>query len=224
MTSLSQLLTSKLQNNPYLLEYLEAGLVNFTALAATLKPTLDQELKRKSSISSISMALRRIVEKAPQKNKRKALFPAHIDISTRSGIYEVAFASTEKSRGIIEILRNKLVIEEGEYLSIAEGSYEIVILTGQKNKDKVRKILGKFKTTSELDDLACVTVNWPKITKDIPGIYYRITRSLALRKISIQSFHTIGSEMMIIVKASDLMHAHESILKLLNNQEIFASN
>jgi aspartokinase len=108
-------------------------------------------------------------------------------------------------------------LSKGDLLTITEGFYEIVIFTSQKYRKQIRKLLGKLKPSSELSNLAIVTVNWPASTKNIPGIYYRITRALAIRQIAIQSFHTIGSEMMIIVSEESFGRAHETIYSLLYN-------
>ena len=74
------------------------------------------------------------------------------------------------------------------------------------------------KITSEHDNLAYVTVNWEKITKDIPGIYYRVTRSLAFKNVSMYSLYTIGSEMMIFFKEDVFLEAYQTIVNILQNK------
>lgn len=140
-------------------------------------------------------------------------------MSTKSKIYEVAIEKTPDIQGILDYLYQHIKRHKGEFLSVVEGTYEIVIFTNQTNKTHVLEAIRKQKITSELDNLAYVTVNWAKVTKDIPGIYYRITRELALKNISIQAVHTIGAEMMMLFKEDVLVEAYATIEKLLSDAD-----
>jgi hypothetical protein len=214
-TSLSALVSTELENHPILLEFLLQGLGNVSAAAEHLRPALEARLGRKISNAAIGMALRRHLEGRAGASLAPRRFPAPFEVTTRSEIYEVAIRRDERGQALIDRIRKTLSPARRDFLSIAEGSYEIVIFTNQHNKPKVRGILGRHKRTSELDRAAYVAVNWPPETKDIPGIYYRVTRALAWREISIQSFHTIGAEMMIFVKREQLQPAYETLTRLL---------
>ena len=133
-------------------------------------------------------------------------------------MYEVAIEKTQEIVNILRIIDKKIKHNKGDILASIERSYEILIFSNQHNKAIIKEALSKQKITSELDNLAYVTVNWEKITKDIPGIYYRITRSLAFKGISIQSFHTIGAEMMIFFKEDVFLQAYTTISNLLQNK------
>lgn len=218
MVTIQHLVKKELQRNPFLIDVLQQELINISALALKMQPEIEKELGHKVKTSAIGMALRRYASEISQKSIFQWEFPQNLEISTKSQIYEVAIEKTPRVKEILDYLYKHINLQKGEFLSFAEGTYEVVIFTNQKNKKFVREAIKKHKITSECDNLAYVTVNWEKITKDIPGIYYRITRALAFRNISIQSFHTVGAEMMIFFKEEVLVNAYQTIGNLLHNK------
>ena len=218
MVTIQHLVKRELQKNPFLIDVLQQELINISALALKIHPEIEKELGKKVKMAAIGMALRRFNEENVHKSIYQWEFPEDLEVSTKSQIYEVAIERTPQIKEILDYLYKKINLKKGEFLSFAEGTYEIVIFTNQTNKKYVNEAIKKHKITSECNNLAYVTVNWEKITKDIPGIYYRITRALAFRGISIQSFHTIGAEMMIFFKEEALVDAYQVISNLLRNK------
>lgn len=218
MVTVQHLVKQELQKNPFLIDILQQELINISALALKLQPAIEKEISQKVKTTAIGMALRRYASDTSQKSIFQWKFPQNLEVSTKSQIYEVAIEKTPKVKKILDCLYNHIKRQKGEFLSFVEGTYEIVIFTNQKNKKYVKEAIKKHEITSECDNLAYVTVNWEKGTKDIPGIYYRITRALAFRNISMQSFHTIGAEMMIFFKEDDLVDAYQVIGNLLHNK------
>ena len=218
MVTVQHLVKRELEENPFLIDILQQELVNVSALALKIQPQIEKELSQKVKTTAISMGLRRYASETSKKAIFKWKFPENLEVSTKSQIYEVAIEKTPKAKTILDQLYANIKRQKGEFLSFVEGTYEIVIFTNQRNKKQVKQAIKSQKITSEKDNLAYVTVNWEKITKDIPGIYYRITRALAFRNISIQSFHTIGAEMMIFFKEEELVNAYQIVDNILHNK------
>ncbi|MDP3881963.1 MAG: hypothetical protein Q8Q31_03755 [Nanoarchaeota archaeon] len=218
MVTVQHLVKKELERNPFLIDILQQQLINITALALKLQPIIEKELQRSVKITAISMALRRHSTEIAKRSVFHWKFPKDLEVSTKSQIYEVAIEKTPKSKKIFDQLYTNIKRHKGEFLSFVEGTYEIVVFTNQRNKNQVKHAIKGQKITSEQNNLAYVTVNWAKITKDIPGIYYRITRELAFKNISIQSFHTIGAEMIIFFKEEDFVRAYQVIDSILHNK------
>lgn len=209
MVTVQHLVKKELEKNPFFIDMLQQELVNISAIAAKIAPIIQKQLGKEVKTSAIAMAIRRYTTDLRQKPVYQWEFPDNLEISTKSQIYEVAI---EKTPDILKILRDiHQHIKKGEFLSVVEGTYEILIFTNQSKKKYVREALKGQKITIELDNLAYVTVNWEKITKDIPGIYYRVTRALALKGIPIQSMQTVGSEMMLFFKQDVFLDAYQII-------------
>ena len=217
MVTVQHLVKKELEKNPFLIDVMQQELINISALALKLQPAITKELGRNVKISAISMGIRRYKGEVSGKAMFNWKFPKNLEVSTKSQIYEVAIEKTPKIPDILKYIQKNIKRNKGEFLSVTEGTYEICIFTNQINKKLVKNLLKGQKITSELDNLAYVTVNWKKITKDIPGIYYRVTRSLSFKGISMQSLHTIGSEMMIFFKEKDFLDAYQTIIGILQN-------
>ena len=220
MVTVQHLVKRELEKNPFLIDVMQQELVNISALALKLQPAIKRELGKEVKLSSIGMGIRRYKRDISKKAMLDWKFPKDMEISTKSQIYEVAIEKTSKIPDILEYIHKHVKRGKGEFLSVTEGTYEICIFTNQVNKKLVRNALKGQKITFELDNLAYVTMEWEKITKDIPGIYYRITRSLAFKGISIQSLYTIGSEMMIFFKEDAFLDAYQTIINIIQNRAI----
>jgi hypothetical protein len=217
MVTVQRAVKKELEKSPFIVDLLQQELVNISALALKLQPSIERELGKTVQLAAIGMALRRATDEISAKPVFKWKFPKNIEVSTKSQIYEVAIERTPDAKKILDALYKNIHRQEGELLSFVEGTYEIVIFTNQKNKNQIKTIIRHQKITSELDGLAYISVNWGAVTKNIPGIYYRITRALAFRNIPIQSFHTIGSEMILFFKNDAFLDAYQVVTSSLHN-------
>lgn len=216
--NLSSYIAVLLNNNPQILELLVQGLANVSAVAQGFQEELERECAQRLSINAIGMAIRRYVSTLPV-SKVKFNMPQPFEMAIRTGIYEVALRPSISARRALEAVRKTTSEISDCNFTALEGIYEIVVYINQKYKAIVKKAFKKLQITSEVDNLACVSCNWAPNTKDMAGIYYRITRALAVKNISIQSFHTIGAEMSIFVKADKIMAAHEALQFLVASSE-----
>jgi aspartokinase len=215
MVTVQHLVRKELEINPILIDMLQQELVNVNAVAAKILPSIEKELRHSVKLAAVSMAIRRISKDISSRDIYNWTFPKNLEVATKSQLYEVAIEKTPHIPKILDYLYTHINRQKGEFLTVVEGTYEILIFTNQVNKEYVKKSLKGQKITSELDNVGYVTVNWPKLTKDVPGIYYRITRALAFKGISIQAFHTIGAEMMIVFKEDVFMEAYRVISELM---------
>lgn len=217
MTTASSAIVRELERRSDLIELLQDDLANVSAVADLLRSKVAREFDGEISSAAAGMAVRRYLRSSAPKRAERS-FPKHLEILTRSQIYEVAIPRNTKGEEIARKVRKEVALEKSDFLSVIEGSYEIVFFTSQRNKARILQLIGRNRKTSEIDSLGCVTVNWPPVTKSIPGIYYRITRALAMNGISIQSFHTVGAETMIFVEEDSLAAAHEALERVLNHE------
>ena len=218
MVTVQHIVKKELEKNPFLIDILQQGLANVSAVADKMHAAIEKEIRKKVKISAISMSIRRYITETSGKEMFKWPFPENLEVSTKSKIYEVAIERNPQFREIAKNIGKAIDKSKGDFLSIIEGTYEIVIFTNQKNKELIKRLLSSQRINSELNNLTYITIDWPKITKDIPGIYYRITRALAFKGISIQAFDTIGTEMMLFFKEPVFVEAYETIMRILQKK------
>ncbi|MBS3168026.1 hypothetical protein J4216_02810 [Candidatus Woesearchaeota archaeon] len=221
MVTTQNLVKEELQKNILFLDLIQQDLVNINALALKLHPIIETSLNKKIKVSAVSMAIRRVSENFSRNKIFDWKFPTNLEVSTRSEIYEVAIKRDSDLSELLIKIRSKLGNQIGTFLSVVDANYETVLLTNQYNKSALKTILKNKKITSEKDNLGYVTINFEGYTKDVPGIYYQITRALALRNISIQSMHTLGSEVILLFKNGILIKAYETIKSLIDNKPLF---
>ena len=216
MVTVQHIVKEELIKNPFLVDLLQQDLLNISALAEKLYPKVTRILGRNVKITAISMAIRRIAQQFYKKQMFKWEFPKNLEVSTKSNVYEIAIKKESQLSTLLFNIQKNLIKKAGIFLSVVDGNYETVFLSNQCNKKIIKKMLKNKEITSEQDNLGYLSVNFEPYTKDIPGIYYRITRAFAFNNISIQSFHTIGAEMIILFKKKDFMNAYETLTNLFN--------
>ena len=148
--SVPKTVKSLLSAQPLLFDFLRQGLANITAVAGQLQEAVEKELGRDVEIAAIGMAIRRVLEEETKFELSDWQFPPDLEISSKSNIYEVAIKRSSKSTKAIELVRQAVDTSSGGFLSIVEGTYEIVFFTNQSNKSLVKKIISRNKITSEL--------------------------------------------------------------------------
>lgn len=220
MVTVQNIVRHELGRNPILLEMLQQDLLNVSAVAEKMQPKIQDSLIRQVKITAISMAIRRLSQELSKKQMFSWRFPENTEIATKSDIYEVAVRKEPRLPQLLAKLNRAIPDKKGSFLSIVEGSYETVFLTNQSNKAAIKSALKGRKIVSERDHLGYIAVNFEPYTKDVPGIYYQLTRSLAFGSISIQSLHTIGSEMVMLFRKKDMPRAYESVRALIENRPL----
>lgn len=221
MVTVQHIVRQELSTHPFLLDLLHQELLNVSAVAEKLHPHVSSILGKEVKSSAIGMALRRVVHEFSQKSTFLWRFPKNTEITTRSNVYEVAIKKDPHTFAMFNHLQKKIKAHTNTFLSVVEGIHENVFLTNHMHKEVIKKMVGKRKIISERDNLGYISINFDPQTKEIPGIYYQITRTLAFNDISIQSFHTMGAEIIILFAKKDLMKAYETLLNLIENKPFF---
>lgn len=203
-----------LRKYPFLTRYARNGLVNLNALARLIKLNSKQP-NDSTSLAALGMDLRRYIAKTPKTLITLFDFSKYsLQLITRTNIHEIILnknlANRKRCLGVIsEISKTKY------FVSIVEGEKEIMVMTDQPLKELLEIKGLKNIINHQTSNLGFISVNFPIELRDIPGIYGLITSSLAEEEISVHSFHTIGGEILILVKNEDLVHTQEILRSLL---------
>ncbi len=211
MVTVNHVIKSELEANPFIADLLNAGLLNVSALALKLQPKVERLLSRKVKSTAVSMAIRRHATNNAANPVNKWIFSKDMSISTKSNLYEISFKKNPRVSSHAFELEKQVSKQAGSFLSIIEGVNETAFLTNQFNREGVMRILGGIRIIHEKSGLGLVSIDFEPSAKEMPGIYYLITRALAFNNIPIHSMHTIGGEVILIFEGSDLLKAHRVI-------------
>lgn len=199
-----------LHRNPLLLSYAKEGLVNLTALAKYIKKNTFEF----GSIAAVSMELRRYLSKQSYKPLPFFDFTQYsLQIVLRSNIREFIFEKTQDNREQYLSLLQR-ISKTKSFASMIEGEKEVVVMTDMPMDAIDRDVRVKQGLVHSSDGLGFISINFPIELRSVPGVYFSITSCLAQALISIQSFHTIGGEILILVKDEDLLRTQEVLKDL----------
>lgn len=205
---MSNVIKTYLRSNPFLAKYTQAGLVNINSLARYIKKN-NKEVDKKMSAAAIGMDIRRQITQLSDFNKPRFV-PSELDlhIVTRTNLQELIFNKSGKNRQICSDLFNE--ISKSKYFTcLVEGEKEIVLLTDYPLDDLLKKKNLKTIISYRTTGLGFISIDFPIQLRQVVGVYSYVTSALALANISIHSFHTIGGEILILVKNEDLIKTQE---------------
>ena len=211
---MSSTVKSYLQSNPQLTKYIQIGLVNINSLARYIKEN-NREINEKITIAALGMDIRRQISQLPILNKPNFITSdLKLHIVIRTNLQELIFDKGGKNRQVYLDLFNK--ISRTKYFScLVEGEKEIVLLTDYSLNDLIKeKNLEKI-ISNHTTGLSFISIDFPIKLRKVAGVYSYVTSALMLANISIHSFHTIGGEVLILVKNEDLIKAQEILTALL---------
>jgi hypothetical protein len=205
---MSNTIQSYLKRNSLLTKYTQIGLVNINSLARYIKENYS-EIDKNSSIASIGMNIRRYISQMPKSIKPKiGIADNELHVVTRANLEELIFSKNNPNRKICLDLFNK--ISKTKYFScLVEGEKEMVLITDYSLDESLKKNNLSKKISYHTTGLGFISVDFSIKLRQVVGVYSCVTSALSSANISIHSFHTIGGEILILVKNEDLIKAQE---------------
>lgn len=203
-----------IKKKPFLEDALLRGLINNAALAEFLIPDIEKYLAKKVKFSAVNMAIRRHAQKE-LKHVKKIEFGKNFDIVMRSNLVEIDYPKSDKLLEILKTLYNLINIDEGGYLTITQGAYDIMIISNSKYGKEIKEKLSEFKVKHSFKNLCAITLTAPVEVLEIPGVFFRITRALMWKNISIVQIISTSTDMTFIFNEKDATGAYDTLRDLL---------
>ncbi|MBI5036151.1 hypothetical protein HZC09_02295 [Candidatus Micrarchaeota archaeon] len=169
---LSGIVGETVSDMSFLHESMRLGLLNLTALARMIKPTVDKRLGGENvTVEAITMALRRYTLAVPYKGSAELFgIISECKMNIQSDMTCVNYPYSEEFMEQLNHLKGEIQFE-GEKMYVIQRSDEISVITHTKFMDEVKKVAGTLKPLSENRNLALLTIAYPKKGYDIPGLY-----------------------------------------------------
>ncbi|MFH1256421.1 MAG: ACT domain-containing protein [Candidatus Diapherotrites archaeon] len=214
-SSLSSIVRTLIDLNPYTKTSLADGLVNYSALARSLKPEIEKKLGKKVKEESIVVAIKRFADEIGGKKFSNSY--AHIFAnSTLSMQDDMSFAlikRNDKSAKKIEELLRETDWHTGEVRIVVEGAGQIMVLL---KKHRLEPLLDLIE--SEVMDAshqnAIVSIRQPKEAVQTYGIIAEIASKLAQKGISIEII-SAPPELHFMVNEKHATEAFQTIKSLI---------
>lgn len=211
---MSNAISTFLKSHPLLTSYAQKGLINLNALSRYIKENNNQ-INNSVSLAAMGMDLRRYLSKLQKIPITSFNFSKYsLQLVVRTNINEIVLNKNIKNRKWCLDFSQK-ISQTKYFISTVEGEREIVVMTDYPLNELLKKDRLKNFITFYIDGLSFISINFPIELRLVPGVYNVITSSLAEVNIPIHSFHTIGGEILILVKNNDLAKTQQILQSLL---------
>lgn len=211
MIKISQVVEELVTSDEIALEALRARVLNLSAYAEKIRPTIENHLIKKVRKGSIVTALSRIGDHLQQVPPLKAVI--HIeDMSIKSPLSEVTYEKTKDVSKKVLNLGNKF-FGKGFFTS-TYGVEEVTLIISSTIKKEITDSIG-LTPKGEYNNLAAVSVRFiEEQYLEVPNMIYTLISALAGRRINIIEIVSTFTEISFIVRQKDLK---ETVEVLKNN-------
>ncbi len=218
MVTVSHLVEKMIEKKPFLEEALTRGLINYVALANSIKSEIEKELNKTVKTSAIMMALRRFSEKNKKTFLRKgAIKFDETDLTIKSDLFEITILKSPASINKMKKLYDIVDFEKGDFLTITHGIYEIMIISNRKYRSKIEAVLEDEKVVKIIDNLSSLTVKIPVSATETVGMFYVVTKAINWENINIIDIVSTLTEMTFILKEDDIPRAFTTLKNLIED-------
>ena len=217
MVSVAHIVRKLIQDKPFIQECMNMDLINHGALAEYLKPEVESEIDKEVKHLTISMALRRL--EATDTALSKLVIDQRTDLTTRSHLVEYVVMKSDKILNSLNRFHGEIRIEEGDLLSIIQGTTNLAVITNERHMDKLDAILTEDIRVSKRTGLAAIFMSVPDRTCEIPGFYYLITRGLAFNNIPILNLSNIDTQFLFLFFNKDVSKAYQVLYDLIKRED-----
>ncbi|HVQ00754.1 MAG TPA: hypothetical protein VMT57_04495 [Candidatus Thermoplasmatota archaeon] len=200
----------------FLLEPMMRGIIAYGSLAELLKPEVEAELGKEVKNHAIVMALRRYAETLAAEHKT-IVFDYSSEIILKTDICDIAMHRSPTLLSKLKRLYDIVDFEKGDILNIIHGQREVSVVTNERYREKLLKILSGETILNIERDLVSLTLTYSKDFLYTPGVIYNIVRSIAWENINIYEIVSTNTELTFILNKKDGIKGYKVLEKLVEH-------
>lgn len=214
MKTIANCVESLLISQPFLEEALARGIINFSALAEELKPSVSKMLRKPVKSGAIMMALRRHHPPADLGNtpKLKRIMRNLGDITLRSGLMDFTFQNSKTLAQSHALVLER--VDETIFYVFTRGIRESNIVVSKSEKSKVLDCFKIEVCLETKENLSAISISLPKDNPKVTGLYYHIFKRLAWEGIALYEVISTTNEFTVLVDDTYIDKAFSVINKL----------
>jgi len=217
MPAIAHIVEKIIEEKPFLQEALSKGVINNAALAEQLTPIIEKELKKKVKFSAVNMAIRRLAEKLQKTFVTKVKFDEDTDITIKSDLVEITLYKNSNVLSKLNKVYSLVDIRKGNFLTITQGMYEVMIITNKKYLRRMEKLFSESDKKKVIRRLSSLMVSIPEKSVETLGLFYLVTRALNWENINIVDIVSTYTEMTFIVDEDDTSRSFNVLKSLISS-------
>jgi len=216
MLTIGKITEDIINRSPFLREAITEELINISALARTLKPEIEELMKKEVKEGAIVMAIKRMSPGSYHKINMKIrhMMGELGDFLVRSDLEDYTYQNSDNLKNKqIELMR-KLSEKQDTFFTVCHGVTETTYITSSVAAPLFKEIFAGESLRAHIANLASVTIKLPTTNKDISGVYYYILKHLAWEGINIVEIVSTANEFSIIVDTNDIDLTFSVLMRL----------
>jgi hypothetical protein len=210
--SIAKTVEEIVHEQPILAWSIEAGIINYSAAAEYIRPSVERRVKKKVSTESILMGLRRMhLVHAKELGKTLGNAIKACKYSIENGFIDIIIDYTMDDLPKI----SKLVgaAEKGENVSIIMGfKYASIVTDSPALAEKIEK--SGINVLGRMDGLAIFRIKLPKSAMETPGVISIFTSEFAKKGVNIVELESSYMEIGYVIAESEIEKALDAFHSL----------
>ena len=215
MITLKTHIDQLIHKEPFLVENIQNGLINISALARQLEPKLSKKVGKKLNVNAIIMTIKRMeIEEIKKSRPLKKQIKNIGDLTVKSGLIDYSFQNTPEFEKMSSKFSLKQLTNTKGFHTLCKGIHETTVIISENLKSIFEKSLGDIPYLARQEDLASITIQLPKLNTEVSGLYHYLLGIITWRGISIVEVISTTHELTIILKEEHVSAALEALMKI----------
>ncbi|MBS7604984.1 MAG: hypothetical protein QXR84_06970 [Candidatus Bathyarchaeia archaeon] len=211
--SLTKVVQGLLEEDPLIIDSLERGYANISAVARLLKPEIERRMGRRVNLSGIITAIRRAKSGyKPSIEHIKVLADSVITIRTN-----LAKISIERTRKNLEKARLLSTEFPEAFFQVLEGEETLTLIMDQRVLSKIKPKFRDDEIIDEKNDLSAIIIQSPREIINTPRCISEFYNVISRRGINIEETISCCTETIIVLRMSDSAKAYNTLIHLIED-------
>jgi len=215
MVTISHIVNKLVDERIYLHEALSKGIASYGSVAKHLKTEIEKELGKEVEHSAIVTALRRYAEKLTTRFNEVKFNTKSSEVNLKTHIIDINVLKTQELFDKLKRFYDLINFEKGDILHVIYGSTHVAIVTNERYKEKILKLLQNQKIKKIEENLVALSFTVGKERIDKPGVLFKLTRSLAWEDINVVEIISVDLDVTFIVNKKDATKGYNALERLI---------
>ncbi|WP_053976395.1 hypothetical protein [Mangrovimonas xylaniphaga] len=202
MKTIASCVSELLVSQPFLEEALARNIINYSALAEELVPSVSDMLKKPVKSGAIMMALRRY---SPPQNlsnsvKLKRVLEGLGDITVRSNLTDFTFQNSKTLIHSHSRILEHVGLNSSIFYAFTRGIHESNIIISSSEASNVVEYFSEEQQIGMVDQLSAISISLPQDNSRVTGLYYQIFKRLAWEGIALYEVVSTTNEFTVLIE------------------------
>ena len=223
MQTISECVNRIICQKPFVSEALQKGIINISSMARTIKPEIEELLKKEVQVGAIIMALQRYSQEKEIVISRKLRLCLNniSDVFVRSDLSEFTYKNSDNLFNLYILFVKKITLGNDVFFTFVHGVFETNYVISNSLNKPFRIAFKNENLIAFETELSSITLRLPKINVQTQGLYYYILQRIAWEGINIINIISTSNEFTIFVKDYDVENAF-SVIKKIKQKKSFS--